>query len=262
MAARRGRTELCKALCLACWNADKVRGRKLELENFLSQHSVDICLLSETFLNPGQAFRLSNFVCHRVDGPTAGGRHRHLGPAWYSPPLGARSGPDPLGGYCHPSHISRQTGANPRGLPSSSRPLIGLQVLMAGDLNAKHVDWNSRLSSRLGKLLRDYADGNSCLIFGPDSSTTNPYNPSVIPGVSDFVLCTKLSPSPSSHLHCVSLIFSAPTGYALTSGALTGPISKLTWKNLFHWTRNCTTRWQSTRPFRTSLAPFRRLWQR
>jgi len=50
-----------------------VRGRKLELENILSQHSVDICLLSETFLNNGQAFRLANYVCHRTDRPTAGG---------------------------------------------------------------------------------------------------------------------------------------------------------------------------------------------
>ena len=53
-----------------------------------------------------------------------------------------------------------------------------LPVLMAGDLNAKHVDWNSRLTTRRGKLLRDYADENFCLIFGPDTPTTNPYNPS------------------------------------------------------------------------------------
>jgi hypothetical protein len=37
-------------------------------------------------------------------------------------------------------------------------------VLMAGDLNAKRVDWNSRLIMTRGKLLRDYASGNSCLI--------------------------------------------------------------------------------------------------
>jgi len=46
-------------------------------------------------------------------------------------------------------------------------------------LNARHVDWNSRLNTRRGKLLRDYADEDSCLIFGPDSPTTNPYNPSI-----------------------------------------------------------------------------------
>jgi hypothetical protein len=62
-----------KTLRLACWNADGLRGRKLELEHFLGQHGIDICLLSEIFLNPGQAFRLANSVCHRTDRPTAGG---------------------------------------------------------------------------------------------------------------------------------------------------------------------------------------------
>jgi hypothetical protein len=32
----------------------------------------------------------------------------------------------------------------------------GMPVLMAGDLNAKHVDWNSRLNTRRG---------NSCVIM-------------------------------------------------------------------------------------------------
>jgi hypothetical protein len=68
---------------------------------------------------------------------------------------------------------------------SPSRPLIGVEqtacfggglpVLMAGDLNDKHMDWNSRMTTRREKLLRDYADGNSCLIFGPDTpNTTHP----------------------------------------------------------------------------------------
>jgi hypothetical protein len=52
---------------------------------------------------------------------------------------------------------------------SPSGPLIGadltdcfgggLLVLMAGDLNAKHVDWNSRMTTRRGKLLRDMPTG-------------------------------------------------------------------------------------------------------
>ena len=49
--------------------------------------------------------------------------------------------------------------------------------MMPGDLNAKHVDWNSRLTTRRGKLIRDYADEISCLIFGPETSTTNPNKP-------------------------------------------------------------------------------------
>jgi hypothetical protein len=64
--AARPRTERCKALRLACWNADEVRGKKLELEHFLSQHGVDICLLSETF-KTGQVFRFANYVCNRTN---------------------------------------------------------------------------------------------------------------------------------------------------------------------------------------------------
>jgi hypothetical protein len=50
----------------------------------------------------------------------------------------------------------------------------GLPVLIAGELNAKHVDWNSRLNTTQGKLLRDYADEKSCMIFRPDTPTTKP----------------------------------------------------------------------------------------
>jgi hypothetical protein len=67
----------------------------------------------------------------------------------------------------------------------------GLPVLIAGDLNAKHVDLAD--DHETGNLLRDYADGNSCLIFGPDTPTTKPYNPSVTPDILDIVLIQNLS---------------------------------------------------------------------
>jgi hypothetical protein len=80
----------------------------------------------------------------------------------------------------------------------------GLPVLMAGDLNAKHVDWNSRLTTSRGKLLRDYADENSCLIFGPDTPTTNPYNSSATSDVLDIVV-TKELPFPMYLTSCSTL---------------------------------------------------------
>jgi hypothetical protein len=161
-----------------------VRGRKLELEHFLSQHGADICLVSETFLNPGQAFRLANYVCHRSDRLTAGGGTAILvrcGIIHHSVPVPGLT-------HLEATAIQIMLAGKPvdgrvRGMPeaylSPSRPLIGadldacfggrLPVLLAGDLNAKHVDWNSRLSMRRGKLLREYADEKSCLIFGPET---------------------------------------------------------------------------------------------
>ena len=59
---------------------------------------------------------------------------------------------------------------------------------MASELKAKQLDWNSRITTRRGKLLCDYADENSCLIFGPEKPTTNPYNPSATPDVLDIAV--------------------------------------------------------------------------
>ena len=67
MGARPRRSELRKFLRLACLNAYGVRDRKLELEHYLWQNGVDICLLSETFLNPKQPFPFANYVCLRTD---------------------------------------------------------------------------------------------------------------------------------------------------------------------------------------------------
>jgi hypothetical protein len=160
---------------------------------------------------------------------------------------------------------------------SPSRPLTGadlsaffgggLPVFMAGDLNAKRVDWNSRLSTKREKLLRDFAE-NSGLIFGPDIPTTNPYNHLATSDVFDIVitkdftspvyltLCFALS---SYHLSvtinttCRSFFQHPPDrpNYRRTDWAT----SKLTWKIKFHSNQNYKTGWQSTRALRTFPAP-------
>jgi len=180
-----------------------VRGKKLELEHFLGQHGVDICLLIEAFLNPGQAFHLANYVCHRTDRPTTGGGTAILvrrGIVHHSVPI---PGLTLLEANAIQVTLAGRSVLILAAYLSPSRPLIGadltacfgggLPVLMAVDLNAKHVDWNSRLNRRRGKLLREYADGNSCLIFGPDSATIKPYNPLVAPDVLDIVITKNLS---------------------------------------------------------------------
>jgi len=89
---------------------------------------------------------------------------------------------------------------------------------MAGDLNAKQVDWNSRPNTRRRKLLRDYADENSCLIFRPDTPTTNPYNSSATPDVMDIVTVKGISfpvcPTSCSALRSNQLpVFNNTTAY-------------------------------------------------
>ena len=120
----------------------------------------------------------------------------------------------------------------------------GLPALRAGDLNVKHMDWNSRLITRRGKLSGEYTNQTSCFTYGPDTTTINAFNPSATCDVLDIVITKHLaspvhltSCSAMSLDHLLVLInmtcpsFFHPT--ALISGALTGPHSRLAWKIVF-----------------------------
>ena len=72
MAARPSRMVRYKALRLACWNAEGVRGRDLELEHFLREHGVDISLLIETYLNPDQPLGVAKYDSQCTERQTAG----------------------------------------------------------------------------------------------------------------------------------------------------------------------------------------------
>jgi hypothetical protein len=150
----------------------------------------------------GKAFRFPNYVCHPTDRSTKGGRTAIL------VRLGIEHHAVPVPGLRHleATAIELKLAGKPTKIlavyVSPCRPLMksdltaslsgGLPVLMAGDLNAKHVDWNSRMTTVRGRLLRDYADRHSCLIHGPDSPTTVPYNPSATPDVLDIAVTKNL----------------------------------------------------------------------
>jgi len=170
MAARLWRTERCKVLRLACWNAELLCGRKLKLEHFINQQCVYICLLSEIFRNPGQAFWLPSYVCLHTDMMTAVSgtasmvRRSIVHNTVHVPGLThleATPIQDTL-----PGKLMRTLAA----YVSPLRSLIGadtttcfgggLPGLMAGDFNAKHVVWISRLSTRRGKPLLHFSEKN------------------------------------------------------------------------------------------------------
>jgi len=71
-----------------------------------------------------------------------------------------------------------------------------LPVLMPGDLNAKHVVWNSRLITKRTRDLRDYVDKNSCRIYGPNTPISMPFNTSANPVVLDIAITKGLFSPP------------------------------------------------------------------
>jgi hypothetical protein len=158
--AARPRRSPDNALRLACWKADGVRGRKLEKEQSLSEHGVNICLLNETHLVAERALRIANYVCHRTDRPTPGGGNAilvHNGIDHYAVPV---SGLQQLEATAIPFVLATRPVKLLSAYLAPTRPMIGSDVteclsggnpvLMAGDLNAKHKDWNSRLITARG----------------------------------------------------------------------------------------------------------------
>ena len=118
---------------------------------------------------------------------------------------------------------------------------------MAGDLNAKHVDCNSRLITNRGNPYV-ICRRKPCLIFGPDTPTTIPYNPSANSDVLDIVV-TKDLPIPVYLSSCS----------ALRSDHLTVLIDT-TCRSSFHQTSDCPnlrrTDWANFRNLLEDKIPF------
>lgn len=49
------------------WNANSISSKGPELDQFLYEQSIDVVLLQETFLKPGDNFQLPNYTLYRND---------------------------------------------------------------------------------------------------------------------------------------------------------------------------------------------------
>jgi hypothetical protein len=103
----------------------------------------------------------------------------------------------------------------------------GFPVLVAGEINENHADWNSLLITTRGILLRNYAKRHSCFICLPDSPTTAPYTHTQFnsrrswystfqglcsTGAFDYLICTQLASSSYPHRNHMSIILLKHTG--------------------------------------------------
>ena len=68
--AREGRNNTTGTLTIMHWNAEGVRNKKEELQQFLKANSVDICCIQETHLNESHRFSVRGFETFRLDRPS------------------------------------------------------------------------------------------------------------------------------------------------------------------------------------------------
>jgi hypothetical protein len=200
MAARPRRKNVAKALRLAFGDADGVRCWKRELEYFLSQHGVDICLLTERHLRERERGRCLSAckLCLSTNRPTHKSGTGLLvlrGIDHYAVPVLGLTQLEAIA-----IHIT--LGSGPLKVLvvylSPSRNIIGsdlcacfagvLPIIMVWDLNSKHASWNSWLTTTMCKLLHDYGSRQSGLIYGPHSPITVPYDSSATPDALEIAI--------------------------------------------------------------------------
>lgn len=153
-------------LKLAVWNANGLVQRKLEVQNFLIEHNIDIMLISETHFTSMSHLKIKGYTIYDTKHPSGkshGGtailirnRIKHYELQKYNEEhiqatsicLEEWAGQCVISAvYCPPKHsIKRHQFAN-------YFKTLGDKFLAGGDYNAKHIQWGSRITSSKGKQL-------------------------------------------------------------------------------------------------------------
>jgi hypothetical protein len=106
---------------------------------------------------------------------------------------------------------------------------------MAENLNAKHPNWNIRLTAAKGSLLRNYANRNFHLIYGPDYPSTLPYQPNAtrdifdIEMVKDIVLPVHLTVCSAPNSDHMPVVFDTASRTSFQNPLCRPDVARIDW---------------------------------
>lgn len=190
------------------WNPGGVRAHVHQLRTLLQEQDIQVVLLGETKLTPGvDDFRLPNYFVYRRDELSpAGAPYRGTAVAVRRDVVHIEL---PLPLYTHTRSIGVEVGIagetlrlfaayRPPGYLFDPQDIRNIQegnqpTLIAGDLNAKHTAWGSRLINSAGRKLFNDAEAQGYEVIGPDSPTHVPTQESSLPDVLDVALCKNIT---------------------------------------------------------------------
>jgi retron-type reverse transcriptase len=175
--------ERVRSLQIAFFNANGLRGSRNELETFADYHDLDLILVGETKLQAGVADpKIRGFVLYRSDrdrGPGGGTAIyvRNATPHYQitlpvlqsleatAVRVETANGPLTIISCYHPPRILLRENDITEILDT------GTSVIAAGDFNAKHQAWGSRVANRNGRILYELADAIDLLVEAPPEPT-------------------------------------------------------------------------------------------
>ena len=183
------------------WNSNGVSQHRLEIINFLAQNNIDVLLLCETHLTNKHFFAIPGFTFYKTnhpDGKAHGGtgilirrrlKHHFLG-SYAHNYLQATA----ISIHCKGKNIAlAAVYCPPRFALNESQFLgffktLGEKFLAAGDYNAKHTYWGSRLCNPKGRNLYSAVLKNNLDISSPGQPTYWPSDHNKIPDLIDFAV--------------------------------------------------------------------------
>src|SRR5215469_8941098 len=195
-----------ETLKIVTWNANGLSQHIPELEIFLVNESIDICLVSETHLKKESKVKIKNYVCYHTPHPentSRGGSAviirshiQHHQEAEFSNELfqisiisiQAQNRQMKVAAiYCPPRNII------PAGGYADIFKMLGNNFIIGGDLNAKHTFWGSRQSTNKGKKLYLAGRKHKCEFFSSGEPTYWPSDPGKTPALIDFFITKGIS---------------------------------------------------------------------
>ncbi|KAL0269181.1 UNVERIFIED_CONTAM: hypothetical protein PYX00_006993 [Menopon gallinae] len=150
---------------------------------FITEKDIDIMILTETKLQQTDKLKIKNYKTYRQDreGPRGGGVAILVKENVPHTPIGSlKSNIENyaiktvnditiVGAYNRPlNHMTDRDLAN---LIKTNR-----KVIIAGDLNARHTDWNCHRNNKNGNTLKKFTEKHNAIIHYPDSPTHYPEN--------------------------------------------------------------------------------------
>lgn len=168
------------------WNANGVRNKAVELHNLLESQKAEVCLIQETHLGSALTFKLPNYTIYRTDRPGALDHKKGGGVA-----LAIKVGTKHTEIVIPPLKTVEAVGVEVHA-PAGTIRLISVYLppkktlhpedlealadstkatIIAGDLNAKHVNWNSKSTNAKGRVLMRHSLANDLTVVGPKDPT-------------------------------------------------------------------------------------------
>ena len=167
------------------WNARGIRNKIDELGILIGELNIDVAVITETFLKPNIPLRVAGFSCYRADrlARPGGGvailirnsiNHHVINPA-------CTNNLENVAIKINNTNqiiVAAYNAPNKTLLATDLAAVfkLGHSVLLTGDLNAKHPQWNCNKKNNQGTVLHDFACVEEIHILSPNSFTHFPTN--------------------------------------------------------------------------------------